>query len=118
RVASTELGANFFSTGAANTPGSISTQRFNPPTPQSVNGRGATFTVSDALNVFLFRPDLNLGATIKALQARSLLQILAEPNLLAYDGKEASFLAGGEFPYPVVQGSGVGLTTVTIQFRQ
>jgi len=117
RVASTELGANFFSTGAGNTPGSVTTGQFSPPTPQNVNGRQAGFTISDALNVFLFRPDLNLGATIKALQSRNLLQILAEPNLLAFDGKEASFLAGGEFPYPVVQGS-TGYTTVTIQFRQ
>jgi pilus assembly protein CpaC len=118
RGAATELGANFMSTGAANTPGSLTTQQFAPPSVKSVVGKEASFTISDALNLFLFRPDLNLGATIKALQSRNLLQILAEPNLLAFEGKEASFLAGGEFPYPVAQGGGVGMTTVTIQFRQ
>ena len=48
-----------------------------------------------------------------------MLEVLAEPNVLAENGKEASFLAGGEFPYPVVQGGNVGGTAaVTIQFRQ
>jgi pilus assembly protein CpaC len=68
--------------------------------------------------VFLFRPDLNLLATIKALQRKALLEILAEPNVLAINGQQASFLAGGEFPYPILQGGGAGLGTVTIQFRE
>ena len=59
-----------------------------------------------------------MGATIKALEARRLLQILAEPNVLAINGKPASFLAGGEFPYPTLQGGGGGLGAVTIQFRE
>ncbi len=75
-------------------------------------------TLSDALNIFLLRPDLNLGATIRALQHKSLLEILAEPNVLAINGKQASFLAGGEYPYPILQGGGGGLGTVTIQFRE
>jgi pilus assembly protein CpaC len=74
--------------------------------------------LTDALNVFLFRPDLDLGATIRALATKNLVQILAEPNLLTSNGKTASFLAGGEFPYPVVQGGGIGFTPVTIQFRE
>jgi pilus assembly protein CpaC len=68
--------------------------------------------------VFLFRRDLNLGATIRALQSKRLLQILAEPNLLAINGRTASFLAGGEFPFPTLQGGGAGLGAVTIQFRE
>src|SRR6185369_10753028 len=81
-------------------------------------GQSPTLTLSDALNFFLFRPDLNLGATIKALQARGLFEILAEPNVLAINGKQASFLAGGEFPYPTLQGGGGGVGQVTIQFRE
>ena len=61
--------------------------------------------LSNALNLFFFRPDLNLGATIQALETSGLVQVLAEPNVLAENGKQASFLAGGEYPYPVVQGS-------------
>lgn len=120
-----QLGLNLFSTGALNTPGSISTQQFSPPAASGtlrgaigapLLGTTSTFTVSDLLNIFLFRPDLNLAATIKDLQAKSVLQILAEPNLLALNGKPARFLAGGEFPFPVVQG-GTNFTAVTIQFR-
>jgi pilus assembly protein CpaC len=117
RSASSELGANIISTGALNTPGAITTGQFSPPRVQ-VQGRTATLSLADALNVFLFRPDLNLGVTLKALENRQLLEILAEPNVLAIDGQEASFVAGGEFPFPTLQGGGAGLGAVTIQFRE
>ncbi len=121
RTVSSELGLNLYSTGATNTVGRVTTGQFNPPVPPAAGtqpGAPANFTLTDALNVFLFRPDLDLGATIRALAARNLVQILAEPNLLTSNGKTASFLAGGEFPYPVVQGGGIGFTPVTIQFRE
>jgi flagellar biosynthesis GTPase FlhF len=72
---------------------------------------------SDYLNLFLFNSSHQLGLTIKALQNRGLMQSLAEPNLIAENGKEASFLAGGEYPYPVAQGVG-GNLTVTIVFKE
>jgi len=124
RSATIQLGANFFSTGAANTVGTTTTGEFGGFTVSGAgNGNGTTqpgttnISFSDALNVFLFRPDLNLGTVIKALQQKSLLQILAEPNLIAVNGKESSFLSGGEFPFPVVQ-PGAGFTAVTIQFKE
>jgi pilus assembly protein CpaC len=121
RSVSTDLGLNLFSTGATNTIGRITTGGFTPPSVAPSTSGGVTntqLTLSDALNIFLFRPDLNLGATIKALQTKNLLQILAEPNVMAINGKPASFLAGGEFPYPTLQGGGGGLGAVTIQFRE
>jgi pilus assembly protein CpaC len=121
RNLSSQLGVNLFSTGAVNTIGSVSTGQFNPPTIGHVDTgvNSATTNLSDALNLFLFRPDLNLGATIKLLESRGLLEVLAEPNVLAQNGQEASFLAGGEFPFPVVQGSAGGASAaVTIQFRE
>jgi pilus assembly protein CpaC len=117
RAATQQLGMNLFSTGATNTVGSISTQQFQPPM-LAIGGGPAQVTLSDALNVFLFRPDLNLGATIKALQQRSLLEILAEPNVLTINNRAASFLAGGEFPVPVVQSGVGGAGAVTIQWRE
>jgi pilus assembly protein CpaC len=76
------------------------------------------FHISDLLNIFLFRPDINLGAVIRDLQEKQVLQILAEPNLMAMSGEAAHFLAGGEFPYPVVQGTSSGIGgAVTIQFK-
>ena len=75
--------------------------------------------MSNALNLFFFRPDLNLGATIEALENNGVIEVLAEPNLIAANGKQASFLAGGEYPYPVVQGiTGGGTGAVTIQFQE
>jgi pilus assembly protein CpaC len=121
RSATHELGLNIFSTGAANTIGTVTTGQFSPPTVTLPNGSSsAVATASQALNLFFFRPDLNLGATIKALETQGVVQVLAEPNVLAEDGKQASFLAGGEYPYPVVQGTtgGGGTGAVTIQFKE
>ncbi len=119
RSATSQFGFNLLSTGAANTPGSITTGQFSPPVPSTVNNSSSTsFTLSNALNVFLYRPDLNLGATIQALEAKNLVQILAEPNLLTTSGTAANFLAGGEFPFPTLQGGGNGIGQITIQFRE
>ena len=126
RNALRQLGVNILSTGALNTPGAISTQQFSgtgnnldltSSIGASLSGFSTNYNLTDLLNIFLFRPDLNLGLLVKALQQRSLLQTLAEPNLIALAGKEASFLAGGEFPVPVVQGTS-GSSSVSIQFRE
>ncbi len=125
RAAISQLGVNLLSTGALNTPGAVSTQQFGPPQGSAVNGSigarvtgtSSTFSLGDMLNIFAFRPDLNLGALIRALQSRNLLEILAEPNLITSNGREATFLAGGEFPFPVVQGGG-NAGSITIQFRE
>jgi pilus assembly protein CpaC len=132
RTALSQLGVNLLSLPGAKNIGAIGTQQFSPPQLQSVQtttttgntttqstAQGSSFTLSDLLNIFIFRPDINLAATIKALQDRDVLQILAEPNLLTASGKDASFLAGGEFPYPVLQGGSVGgAAAITIQFRE
>jgi pilus assembly protein CpaC len=126
RSALTQLGVNLFSTGAGNTIGATTTGQFGgshigtltDSTGSSGTPFSTTTTISDALNLFFFNPQVHLGAMIKALQTKSLLQILAEPNLVAVNGKEASFLAGGEFPFPVVQPGAGGISTVTVQFRE
>jgi pilus assembly protein CpaC len=124
RNAVRQFGINLFSTGALNTPGTITTGQFSPLAADSVTntigsraaGFKTEFQLTDLLNIFVFRPDLNMGVMIKALEQQNLLQILAEPNLLAMGGKEASFLAGGEFPVPIVQGGSV--QTVSVQFKE
>jgi pilus assembly protein CpaC len=128
RVRLEQFGFNLLSTGAANTPGTISTGQFGQPSlgssglltgviGSSLTGTTTSLSASNLLNIFLFRPDLNLGATIQDLQQRNILQILAEPNLMARSGEPAKFLAGGEFPFPVVQGGGSNGVAVTIQFK-
>lgn len=113
RRALTELGASFF-TGAAGYKdwvGRATTQQFPAPHP---DGGGLVF--SDFLNLFLFNNKYNAGMVIRALQQTGYFQSLAEPNLIAYNGKEASFLAGGEFPVPIVQGGAT--QTVSIVFKE
>lgn len=132
RTAVTQLGVNLFAPGLGNTIaqtqtgqfGSISTTTTAPTSVTQGNTTTTTTTttpptvgITDFLNVLVERTDVNFGAVIKALQQKNVLQILAEPNLIAVNGKEASFLAGGEFPFPVVQ-PGQGFTAVTIQFRE
>jgi pilus assembly protein CpaC len=126
RTLTKQLGINLFNLGAANTIGGVNTGQFSPPTIGSassgnsgVAGAGASATFSNELNILAFYPGLGIGATIQALENKGLVQTLAEPNLLATNGKEASFLAGGEFPYPVVQGTSAGgSTAVTIEFKE
>jgi pilus assembly protein CpaC len=140
RSALTQFGVNILSTGLGKTIGATTTGQFggfgaqrindafgtpaspspNIPTP-TTGSPTETFStqnqISDVLNLFLFNPEIHLGVVVKALQQKNLLQILAEPNLIAVNGKEASFLAGGEFPFPIVQ-PGQGFTAVTIQFKE
>ncbi len=116
RSKATQFGVNILSLGAGNTIGRTTTGQFDSGVPDVGNGT-RTLSITDALNIFAFRPDLNLGAFIKALQSESVLQILAEPNLVTTNGKEASFLVGGEFPVPVIQG-GSSAGSVTVQFRE
>jgi pilus assembly protein CpaC len=120
RNKSNQLGLNLFSTGATNTLGTVTTGQFSPPSVSLPSGsNSAAATISNALNIFLFRPDLNLGATIEAMEAQGLAQTLAEPNIIAEDGKQASFLAGGEYPYPTVQGTAGGVGgAITIAFKE
>lgn len=121
RSTASQFAVNLVSTGAANTIGRITTGGAPAPLPSVIQGgsnaASSTFSISDALNIFAFRPDLNLGVLLRALQQRNLLQILAEPNLVTSNGKEASFLVGGEFPVPVLQG-GANSGAVTVQFRE
>ena len=131
RSAATQLGVNLFSLGQGHTVGTTTTGQFGgfnvSTSSSSTTTAGGTSTTStqpttpqvnltNPLNVFLFRTDVNIGAVVQALEQKNLLQILAEPNLIAVNGKEASFLAGGQFPFPIVQ-PGQGFTAVTISFK-
>ena len=128
-----QFGANLLSTSPAKTVFATSTGQYSPPAVQSgqtitgtststqtaaISSAGIPITLGQLLNVFIFRSDINLGVAIQALEEKNLVQILAEPNVLAETGKEATFLDGGQFPFPVVQGATGGVPVVTIQFRE
>jgi len=68
------------------------------------------------LNLFLYNFGQNAAITLQDLEQKQVLQVLAEPTLTTMSGLPARFLSGGEFPFPVPQGTG-GVTAVTIQFK-
>ncbi len=122
RSALKELGMNVVRVDPFNLRGDdegvLSTGQFTPPRANFLNTPvGPEQTFSDVVNLYLFSPDAQLGLFIRALQSKGMFRSLAEPNLLALDGKEASFLAGGEFPYPVPQATAAG-QTITIVFKE
>lgn len=78
---------------------------------------GTQVSIGNPLNFMLYSAKYNVGVALQDLATRQLLQILAEPNITAMSGQKANFLAGGEFPFPVVQGASQGFTSVSIQFR-
>lgn len=124
-----QLGFNFFSTGKntfASGTGEYPAVSVMNTTVTSANGTSTTSTgspaqgllsVSQLLNLFYYNNSLGLGGAIQALENKQILQILAEPTITAVSGQTASFLSGGEFPFPVIQGASSGFTSVTIQFR-
>jgi len=117
------MGINLFNLGAGNFLGGVSTGQFSPPTLSNsqvsggLSGSLGEATISNDLNILGFYPGLGLGATIQALESDGVVQELAQPNIVAENGKEASFLAGGEFPYPVVQAT-TGAAAITIMFKE
>jgi pilus assembly protein CpaC len=122
----TELGASLFTSGNGleNTWARSTTQQFAAPDfdnmeSTKVDGevveQSGELNFSDFLNLFFMNAKYDVGLLIRALKTSGHFQSLAEPNLIAYNGQEASFLAGGEFPVPVVQGA---TGTVTIVFRE
>ena len=132
RSAISELGSTFFTspTGIENTIGRIATPQVPGPTYTElswtkessdfgapVTSASGKINFGDFLNLFFFSQKYDVGVLIRAMQQRGLFQSLAEPNLVAESGKEASFLAGGEFPVPVAQGSGANLA-VSVQFKE
>jgi pilus assembly protein CpaC len=130
RARAQELGFNFFgpgkntfATGTGQFAG-VTVGPNNSPTDQSYSSNAVSGTLSSMLavgsllNLFYYNNSMGLGAAIQALVTKQIVQILAEPTLTAESGQKASFLSGGEFPYPVIQGASSGFTSVTIQFRQ
>ncbi len=129
RSKATQLGVNLFNT-AGNTLAQTSTMQFpsqltatssgsgsgsSSGTGASIGGKAVAF--SNPLNLILYNSSINFGAMLQDLENKQVLQILAEPTLTTLDGEKASFLSGGEFPFPVVQGTSGGLASISVQFR-
>ena len=113
RSSSRQLGLNLATT-AFNQVTSVGT---GPSILSSLTGGLSSAVIGTAPNIVALRPDINLLAEIQALESKSMLEMLAEPNLLTYSGTKASFNAGGEFPYLTPQPTAGG-TILTIEFKQ
>jgi pilus assembly protein CpaC len=113
RRALTEIGASFL-VARSDYSGRTTTQQFAAP---EENKKENEIVFSDFLNLFFFNHQEGWGAVVKALQSKGFFQSLAEPNLIAYNGEEASFLAGGEIPIPIVQGGGAN-SAVTVVYKE
>jgi len=126
RIKALSLGVSLYDLGLGNALGGVSASLSGTPTiagsggggSGGLSGSGGSATFNSQGSVFAFFPGLNAGANIEALENVNIAETLAEPNLIAMNGKEASFLAGGEFPYPTVSGSSGGTTAVTIEFKE
>jgi pilus assembly protein CpaC len=124
RTALSQFGFNLLSRNGTLL-GATSTQQFEAPLFSQLQQTGdlssTPINLTNLLNLFVFRPDLNIGATIQALQQQNLAQILAEPNLIVVEGSDASFLAGGEFPFPTINATpttGSIAPVITVQFKK
>jgi len=118
-----DLGTSYAYQGAPGTggyvnggtgPSELGFPKVNPSGSLGGGVLGGALTGS-ALNLLIMGG--NSMGMLRALQTQGAVRELAEPNLIAMDGQEASFLAGGEFPIPVVQSDG-SRTSVTIIFKE
>jgi len=120
RTKESQFGMNLMTLGSLNTVGGITTGQFSPPSITNTGGTPTATFGSNELNI-LALPIANMpfGIDIQALAQKIGAQVLAEPNIVAANGRQASFLSGGEFPFPVVQGgSGGSGASVTIMFKE
>jgi pilus assembly protein CpaC len=122
RSAALQLGLNIYALDPYKGIGAATTGQFGTVPTWNLskqNGQSTlAWTLSNLLNLSYFNPEINIGAVLQDLQAKNILQILAEPNLLTLSGRQASFLAGGEFPFPTLQGGAAGVGQITIQFKE
>ena len=111
-----QLGIGGIAGVLGNTVGSVTTGQYPGPGVST----GGTVSVGNPLNIFAFYPGINVAANIAAMEQKGVAEILAEPNVLAKNGHQASFLAGGEYPYPVAQSGATGGASapITIQYQQ
>lgn len=123
-----QFGINIFGPGGGSAVGGSSTGQFSSAVNVSNGSSGAggtganlssggSITVSNPLELLFYSSKLGVAVTIEDLESKQLAQILAEPTITTMSGHSASLLAGGEFPFPVVQSTSGGPASISLQFR-
>jgi pilus assembly protein CpaC len=110
-----ELGTSYAYQGSPGSGGYVNSGQ-GPSSIGDVTGGVLSGALGSSLNLFVMGG--NTLAMLRALKQQGALRALAEPNIIAMDGHSASFLAGGEYPVPIVQGGGTAGATVTIVFKE
>ncbi len=77
------------------------------PVPFATDQQGLPLGTTPTLSLGF--PGVQMQVFLRALRENGLLKVLAEPNLVAISGQEASFLAGGEFPIPIAQRDSIAI---------
>jgi pilus assembly protein CpaC len=117
RTKATQMGFSLLSMGQTIAmTGTGQFQAFQAPTLSSSASSTLSETVNTPLNLLLYNQNLNIGAAIQDMASKQVLQILAEPTITALSGHIGTFLAGGKFPFPMVQGGMGGQVSVSVQF--
>ena len=116
RTKAAQMGFSLLSMGQ--TIGMTSTGQFQAFQAPTISTSSSTIseTVNTPLNLLLYNQNLNIGAAIQDMASKQVLEILAEPTITALSGHTGTFLAGGEFPFPMVQGGMSGQVSVSVQF--
>ena len=121
KTATTELGVNLGYSDQR----SFGASNIGQVTPFGVRevGNGSDLGITDPSGAVTFFGRALIGNAalvyyVDALRRNNLLRILAEPNLVTMSGQEAEFLAGGDFPVPIVQGGNNQGTSITVEFRE
>ncbi len=110
-----DYGTSFLTNGAT---GGYANSGGGPSTIGDSSIGSATALLQPALNVLLFNRSINTFAMLKMLRTEGAFRELAEPNLIAMNGQQASFLAGGEFPVPVIQNLSGSNGAITIVWKE
>lgn len=116
RIKLAQFGVNFFSGGKNTSQISSSLATGLIQTASTSTPLSATLSTANPMNLYLYNSQLNVGVALADLEQKQVAQSLAEPTITALSGQEASFISGGEFPFPVVQSQN-GSVVVTVEFK-
>ena len=121
RSALKDIGLGFFVNGNNGFAGAVGAGSSLTPDPDDGTGVLKLGSILDSFGILTKRFGafgLNFDAALNALEAKGAITTLAEPTLVALSGETANFLAGGEFPIPVLQGGGGDENAgITIEYK-
>lgn len=108
------LGQSFQGAAFPGNPFALALGAVGPVVANGVFGQTSPDFSLSGSTIFLSSGSRDYAGVIRAMSDRNVLRTLAKPNLVTQSGKEAKFISGGEFPYPVAQQN----NTISIEFKE